>query len=416
MRLILDPNRLGLLALSAMLVILVVGMVAAEVPRVINYQGRLTDDAGQSVGNGEYPIRFRIHDDSTAYSPVWTSQPETVLVVNGLFNYQLGAHEPIPPWTFNDSALWLGITIGSGPEVEEISPRARLVSAPYAFKAYRAEYAGYADSAGTTLSGDGGWVDDGSIVRLATNSDYVGIGISSPTHRVHIVGSEGQPLLNVEKSGAGRAVRVSSTSACALWVENSGNHGLRVTNANGDGVHVTQAGGYAGYFNGDGFFSGDVGLGTLSPLEKLDVVGGSIRTDNQLVSTVVTGTAPLGVNSETMVANLNADMLDGQHGGDFASASHSHSATKACADVYEGMTNSSSQITVTFPVSFDAVPHFSVSAFIKSGGQAGKAAHVVVASLTTSSVTVTIQYWDGVILDGVGDSVEVQLSYTAFEK
>ena len=40
-------------------------------------------------------------------------------------------------------------------------------------------------------------------------------------------------------------------------------------------------------------------------------VGGAIETDNQLKSTVATGTAPLSVNSTTKVTNLNADLLDG---------------------------------------------------------------------------------------------------------
>ena len=40
-------------------------------------------------------------------------------------------------------------------------------------------------------------------------------------------------------------------------------------------------------------------------------VSGKIHTDNQLVSTVATGTEPLAITSTTMVNNLNADMLDG---------------------------------------------------------------------------------------------------------
>ena len=40
-------------------------------------------------------------------------------------------------------------------------------------------------------------------------------------------------------------------------------------------------------------------------------VGGAIETDNQLKSTVATGTAPLAVSSQTKVTNLNADLLDG---------------------------------------------------------------------------------------------------------
>jgi hypothetical protein len=145
----------GALLVGALIVLGMVEKANAQIPRMINYQGRLTDDIGQPVADDEYPVRFRIWNDSTDGMVKWTSQPETVLVINGLFNFQLGSKENIPPSTFNDTSLWLGITVGAGPEVPEIEPRTRLVSAPYAFKAYNAEYSGYADSAGTIVSGIG---------------------------------------------------------------------------------------------------------------------------------------------------------------------------------------------------------------------------------------------------------------------
>lgn len=43
-----------------------------------------------------------------------------------------------------------------------------------------------------------------------------------------------------------------------------------------------------------------------------------------LQSTVATGTAPLTVSSTTLVSNLNADLLDGNHASAFAAASHGH--------------------------------------------------------------------------------------------
>lgn len=44
------------------------------------------------------------------------------------------------------------------------------------------------------------------------------------------------------------------------------------------------------------------------------VTNGTIITGSQLVSTTATGSAPFVVSSTTLVSNLNADILDGQHG------------------------------------------------------------------------------------------------------
>jgi hypothetical protein len=49
-------------------------------------------------------------------------------------------------------------------------------------------------------------------------------------------------------------------------------------------------------------------------------LGGSLSATT-LTSTAATGTAPLSVTSTTVVSNLNADLLDGQHGSYFATAS-----------------------------------------------------------------------------------------------
>lgn len=54
----------------------------------------------------------------------------------------------------------------------------------------------------------------------------------------------------------------------------------------------------------------------------LPLAGGSLS--GQLVSTLAVGTSPLAVTSTTVNTNLNADLLDGQHGAYFAIAGHTH--------------------------------------------------------------------------------------------
>jgi hypothetical protein len=148
----------------------------------------LTDTDDNPVTDGEYVVTFSIWSDSISTSSPdreWISPNCTLLVVNGLFNWQLGSNENLPTWTMTNHAdLWLGIQVESDPE---IAPRTRLCSAPYAYKAWQADYAGYADSAGVALSGDGDWTVEGSNVYRLTGS--VGIGTDSPAEVLEVVGN-----------------------------------------------------------------------------------------------------------------------------------------------------------------------------------------------------------------------------------
>ena len=45
---------------------------AQEIPNKINYQGRLTDDAGQPVASGEYVLSFSVWDVSRGLAS-WTT-------------------------------------------------------------------------------------------------------------------------------------------------------------------------------------------------------------------------------------------------------------------------------------------------------------------------------------------------------
>lgn len=61
--------------------------------------------------------------------------------------------------------------------------------------------------------------------------------------------------------------------------------------------------------------SANVGIGTQTPSQKLEVSG--VVSATSFISTIASGTAPFTVSSTTSVVNLNADLLDGQHGAYF---------------------------------------------------------------------------------------------------
>ena len=151
----------------------------AEVPQVNSYQGRLTDSGGDPVPDGDYTVSFALFGAESGGTAEWSCADQTVSVQNGLFVYPLGHNCSLPENIFaKDTALWLALEL----EGVEQTPRTRLTSTPYAYQAL------YADTARYTDAGTPGWTDDGTVVRLASAADSVGIGTSSPQAKLDVNG------------------------------------------------------------------------------------------------------------------------------------------------------------------------------------------------------------------------------------
>jgi hypothetical protein len=232
----------------------------ADVPSMINYQGKITTSGGALVDTAVQMI-FTIYDDSTSGNIMWADTISSVSVEKGIFSVLLGSNNSIPDSVFDGNIRYLGTKVGTD---AEMTPRKAMVSVAYAYRA------GTADGGG---GGSCGWVDDGTVIRLETQTDSVGIGTTTPGYKLHLQDSSTppNPLVFIDQTGTGRGLWVNTVGgACALVAE-AGNHGLRVIDAGGDGIHVENASGWAGYFDGTGYFSGKVGIGTTSPTCELEV-------------------------------------------------------------------------------------------------------------------------------------------------
>ncbi len=117
--------------------VLLAAFVFAEVPQIIAYQGRLLDAIGDPVADGPYLIKFRFYNDPVAGTTLWDSGIRQLETVDGYINYNLGDTSLIPDALFaNDTNLWLGIKVGTDPEM---TPRSRLASVGHAYHALRAD-------------------------------------------------------------------------------------------------------------------------------------------------------------------------------------------------------------------------------------------------------------------------------------
>ncbi|MFA6281748.1 MAG: hypothetical protein WCY05_04525 [Candidatus Omnitrophota bacterium] len=106
----------------------------AEVPRLINYQGRLTDSSGTPL-NGSYEITFRIYDAETAGTLLWTEVQPGVVVDKGIFSILLGSVTSLN--LAFDGPYFLEIKVGT----EVMTSRQKIATAAYAMTAQNAVYA-----------------------------------------------------------------------------------------------------------------------------------------------------------------------------------------------------------------------------------------------------------------------------------
>jgi len=109
-------------------------VVFGAVPDKMNFQGRLLD-ANKNPKSGTFSMVFSIWDSETGGTQIWSETQTNVQVTNGMFSVQLGAVNGLTANVFSNDTRWLQIQIGS----EVLSPRERLVTSPYSFRASAAE-------------------------------------------------------------------------------------------------------------------------------------------------------------------------------------------------------------------------------------------------------------------------------------
>ncbi len=139
---------------------------ATNVPELIGYQGRLTDANGNPL-TGTYSMQFCLYDTDVGGTPVdgWC-EDQTVSVTDGVFSVLLGSVTPMPETVFDGTERYLGVKVESD---AEMTPRRRVASVGYAYRAEESSTADYASSAGNADT-----VDDMHASELAGIQGPVG--------------------------------------------------------------------------------------------------------------------------------------------------------------------------------------------------------------------------------------------------
>jgi len=100
----------------------------------MSFQGKVVNDDGTNVTDGNYDFVFKIYTVDTLGTAVWT-ESKSLAVTDGIFQTNLGDTTALPGSVdFNSESLYLGVEFNSD---GEMSPRIRLTASAYAFNAQK---------------------------------------------------------------------------------------------------------------------------------------------------------------------------------------------------------------------------------------------------------------------------------------
>lgn len=235
----------------------------APMGTAFTYQGRLMD--ANDPADGLYGFEFKLYDDDDVggIQQGSTVTIDNVDVIDGYFTVELDFNNPN---VFNGQGLWLeiGIRSDSSSPFTKLNPRQQVTPSPYAIYA---QTAGGGDDLGNHtatqninlnghyLSGDGG--NDGVYVA---NDGKVGIGTSGPGAKLEIIQNIWTDILKV---GLRTSTNRLILSSGGTWASISG------STTNRDDIVIQHS-------------TGNVGIGSTNPSEKLDVDGNIDVSSNQI--------------------------------------------------------------------------------------------------------------------------------------
>lgn len=197
----------------------------------MSIQGTLKDINGKAIAdNTSLSVTFKIYSAVTGGSAIWT-ETSNVAVSGGVYSHFLGSSNPLEAGDFA-GPRWLGVTVSGS----ELTPRTELSYAPYALSVASAQ--SIANNTGTAI--------------FDTDGDF--------TINKGFIMENGKQFFAKNSSGT------LETFLSPRWSDN-----VTYLNMGSAGFNLRNNGNTSRMFIED---SGETGIGTTTPVNRLDVEGG----------------------------------------------------------------------------------------------------------------------------------------------
>ncbi|MFA6979797.1 MAG: tail fiber domain-containing protein [Ignavibacteriaceae bacterium] len=249
----------------------------AQIPRLISYQGIISDTLGSPSPDGGATFTFRLYNSETGGTPLWM-EVKSLYIKRGLFYTFLGEQTPFNDSMKFDKSYWLSVQVGNQ---QETVPRILLSSVAYSINSYHSLNS---DTANAIMNNSiytsnivDGEVKTDDIADEAITQNKIAVGTSiSPGGNAggDLTGSYPNPSvvklqgvsINASLPSAGQVLKYDGTKWSPvnqpIVTCNTANYIPKIENSSST-LTCSQ-------ILDDG---NNVGIGTILPLEKLHIVG-----------------------------------------------------------------------------------------------------------------------------------------------
>ena len=253
----------------------------AQIPHKMNYQGYLTNAAGVPI-SGTVQMVFSIYNVSVGGTPLWV-EPHSVPVSQGVYSVILGeGSSPTPINLPFDTTYYLGVQVGADPEM---TPRKVLTSVGYAFRASTVESIGSHTHSGADITS--GTVSEPRIDPLIARDSEVSSSISAHTanasaHHTRYTNAEAVAAIKAaDGTGSGLDADLLDGQESTYYLSLANQTGVLPISRGGTGsssqnfvdLSSNQTVGGTKTFTNNLIAQSNVGIGTTSPTQKLEVSG-----------------------------------------------------------------------------------------------------------------------------------------------
>ena len=262
--------------------------LAAQVPSLINYQGRLTDGSGSPV-SGNRTMAVRLYDAATGGNMTYEETIGTVGVANGTYSFQFGASGSgiVSVLSGQD---YLALTVNGTEE----TTRTRLLAVPFALKAKESADTQMLNTQVTSLNGTVAGLSAsqttlaGNVTTLQAQTQSVSESLSAILAEYKVLGLSGNLTFD------------NSISSGLLTISNSGFRPLTVSG-------ISYPAGFSGNWSGTIAPGGSQSV-TVTFTPTAEIYSGNISVTSDATS----GTTTIAVSGQgTRLISLSGDLAFG---------------------------------------------------------------------------------------------------------